>query len=102
MWAQDSFYEKELPYPRVDRDCVERTGIRQTTPSAGAPSDSHVPCTIKNAGQAAPGIVVLTSDSKLQSDFQTWCADMATMNDLEARASANDGSSRENAFRQET
>jgi hypothetical protein len=52
-----------------------------------APSGSHAPCMIKNAGQATPGIVILSFDSKLLSDFQTWRADMATMSDLEARAS---------------
>jgi hypothetical protein len=51
-----------------------------------APPDAHVPCAIRNATQAPVGIVIVSSNSTLLSDFQVWRADMATMNDLEARA----------------
>jgi len=49
--------------------------------------NSHAPCAINNPRQSTPGIVILSSTSTLLSDFQVWRADMATMSDLEARAS---------------
>jgi len=51
-----------------------------------APPGSHAPCAISNAAQSNPGIVIVSSDSSLMSDFQLWRADMATMSALEARA----------------
>src|ERR1035438_3479351 len=49
-----------------------------------APPGSHAPCAISNAAQSNPGIVIVSSDSSLMSDFQLWRADMATMSALEA------------------
>jgi hypothetical protein len=51
-----------------------------------APPGSHAPCAISNASQSNPGILIISSDSSLMSDFQLWRADMATMSALEARA----------------
>jgi hypothetical protein len=51
-----------------------------------APVGSHAPCAISNAAQSTPGILIVSSDSSLMSDFQLWRADMATMSALEARA----------------
>jgi hypothetical protein len=53
---------------------------------AEAPPGSHVPCTVTNPSQTTPGIVLVSSDSSLISDFQLWRADMASMSALEARA----------------
>jgi len=44
-----------------------------------APPGSHAPCAISNASQSNPGILIISSDSSLMSDFQLWRADMATM-----------------------
>jgi hypothetical protein len=51
-----------------------------------APAGSHVPCLVSNPSQTTPGIILISSDSSLISDFQLWRADMATMSALEARA----------------
>jgi len=51
-----------------------------------APAGSHAPCAISNPAQSTPGIVIISSDSSLISDFQLWRADMATMSALESRA----------------
>jgi hypothetical protein len=51
-----------------------------------APPGAHAPCAISNPSQSTPGIVIVSSDSTLVSDFQLWRADMATMAALEARA----------------
>lgn len=51
-----------------------------------APQGSHVPCTVSNPSQSTPGIVIVSSDSSLITDFQLWRTDMATMSALEARA----------------
>jgi hypothetical protein len=51
-----------------------------------APPGSHAPCAISSATQSNPGILIVSSDSSLMSDFQLWRADMATMSALEARA----------------
>jgi hypothetical protein len=53
---------------------------------ATAPPGSHVPCTISNGSAGTPGIILISSDSTLLSDFQLWRADMATMSSLQARA----------------
>jgi hypothetical protein len=47
---------------------------------------SHAPCAIENSSGAAPGIILVSSDTTLLSDFQLWRADMAMMNSLEQRA----------------
>lgn len=51
-----------------------------------APPGSHAPCAISNGSAGTPGIILISSDSTLLSDFQLWRADMATMSSLEARA----------------
>jgi hypothetical protein len=51
-----------------------------------AAAGSHVPCLVSNPSQMTPGIVIISSDSSLISDFQLWRADMATMSALESRA----------------
>ena len=51
-----------------------------------APAGSHAPCASSNPAQSTPGIVIISSDSSLISDFQLWRADMATMSALESRA----------------
>ncbi|MGA8109022.1 MAG: hypothetical protein WBD46_08560 [Acidobacteriaceae bacterium] len=47
---------------------------------------SHAPCTVENASGTAPGIILISSDTTLLSDFQLWRSDMAMMNSLEQRA----------------
>ncbi|HEX4308816.1 MAG TPA: hypothetical protein VHZ25_02245 [Acidobacteriaceae bacterium] len=51
-----------------------------------APQGSHAPCAISGGSQSTPGIILVSSDSTLFSDFQLWRTDMATMSSLEARA----------------
>jgi hypothetical protein len=51
-----------------------------------APPGSHAPCAISGGSQSTPGIILVSSDSTLLSDFQLWRSDMATMSSLEARA----------------
>ncbi|MGB9029440.1 MAG: hypothetical protein WCC27_04890 [Acidobacteriaceae bacterium] len=53
-----------------------------------APAGSHSPCLVSNPSQSNPGIVIVSPDSTLISDFQLWRADMATMSALESRADA--------------
>jgi len=53
---------------------------------ADAPAGAHAPCSISGASGARPGIILVSSDSTLLSDFQVWRADMATMQSLAARA----------------
>ena len=51
------------------------------------PSGAHAPCAISGGNPGAtPGVILVSSDSSLLSDFQIWRGDMATMNALEARA----------------
>ena len=51
-----------------------------------APAGAHAPCVVSNPSQSNPGIVIVSPDSTLVSDFQLWRADMATMSALESRA----------------
>lgn len=51
-----------------------------------AGAGSHAPCVVQNTSGPAPGIVLVSSESTLLSDFQIWRADMAMMNSLESRA----------------
>jgi hypothetical protein len=51
-----------------------------------APPGSHAPCAISGGSQSTPGIILVSSDSTLLSDFQLWRTDMATMSSLETRA----------------
>jgi hypothetical protein len=53
-----------------------------TSPPAG----SNVPCTVANTSGTAPGIILVSADTTLLSNFQLWRADMAMMNTLEQRA----------------
>jgi hypothetical protein len=50
-----------------------------------APAGSHAPCAIAGAS-SRPGIVLVSSGSTLLTDFQSWRADMATMQGLIAHA----------------
>jgi hypothetical protein len=47
---------------------------------------SHAPCAVQNTSGTAPGIILVSSDTTLLSDFQLWRSDMAMMNSLEQRA----------------
>lgn len=53
---------------------------------ADAPAGSHSPCAIQAGVQATAGIIILSSESPLLTDFQVWRADMATMSSLSAAA----------------
>jgi hypothetical protein len=53
-----------------------------------APADAHVPCVVSNPAQTQPGIILVSANSSLLSDLQTWRTDMDVMKDFETRATA--------------
>lgn len=52
------------------------------------PHNAVSPCTVGPHTDADPGILIVSSSTPLFTDFQLWRADMATMNDLKAKAAA--------------